>query len=215
MKLGTFRWNRPLGRIGRFEIALGLGLVLAAVITSTASFSDVCGQIRDTTLRLHIRAASDSAADQADKLAVRDAVVEAAAELFEGADSLYTAEQMAKADLGTLQQAAQDTLDQRGSPYTAKVYLTRMYFATTHYDNFTMPAGQYDALRVDIGPAEGKNWWCVLFPPLCLPAAEPDEETTIYTEQQQMVLQSGYEIKFAVVEFFQRLTRDLPVYDGC
>lgn len=215
MKLGTFRSKRPLGRIGRFELALGVGFVLAAIITSTASFSDVCGQIRSTTLRLHIRAASDSAADQTDKLAVRDAVVQAAAELFQDADSLCTAKQLAESDMEKLQQAAQGALEQRGSPHTAKAYLTRMYFSTTHYDSFTMPAGQYDALRVDIGPAGGKNWWCVLFPPLCLPAAEPNGQGTIYTGPQQAVLQSGYEIRFAVVEFFQRLARDLPVYDGC
>ena len=215
MKLGTSYWSRPLKRIGRFEIAWGVGLVLAAVITSTASFSDVCGQIRSTTLRLHIRAASDSAADQADKLAVRDAVVQAAGELFQDARSLRTAKQIAESDLEQLQQTAQDVLEQRGSPYTAKTYLTRMYFATTHYDGFTMPAGQYDALRVDIGPATGKNWWCVLFPPLCLPAAEPEIQNTPYTEAQQAVMQNGYEIRFAVVELFQRLAKDLPVYDGC
>ena len=87
---------------------------------------------------------------------------------------------------------------------TAKV--TNLYFATTHYPDtgLTMPAGRYDAVRIEIGAAEGKNWFCVLFPPLCLPAATEKSEQN-YTEEEQMVTEGGYELRFALVEWVEHL----------
>lgn len=211
------KWMKKIAGLSarkRTELALGLGLLLAVGLTGMGSFSRVCGQVRANTLRLHIRAASDSQTDQADKLAVRDAVVEAAAQLFGGADTLADAERRADENLEALQKVAQDTLRARGSGQPVQVYRTRMYFSTTHYDGFTMPAGQYDALRIDIGAAQGKNWWCVLFPALCVPAAESQQSAAIYTEEEQKVLESGYEIRFAAVELWQRLWNSGPVYDG-
>ena len=78
-----------------------------------------------------------------------------------------------------------------------------------------MPAGRYQALRIDIGQATGKNWWCVLFPPLCLPAAETLETTEVYSDEEKQVLQSGYELRFAAVEWWQRLWDSEAPYDGC
>lgn len=212
------RWIKKIAGIrgmARLEISLGLGLVLAVLLASQSSFSQVCRQVRQDTLRLHIRAASDSAADQADKLAVRDAVVQAAAVLFDGQTSREEAVAIASQNLDLLQQVANDTLQSRGSGSSATVILTDMLFDTTWYQDFTMPAGRYQALRIDIGQATGKNWWCVLFPPLCLPAAETLETTEVYSDEEKQVLQSGYELRFAAVEWWQRLWDSEAPYDGC
>lgn len=200
----------------RAELSILLGLVLAVFLTQQSSFAKVCSQIREDTLRLHIRAASDSPQDQQDKLAVRDAVLQQAETLFGSQSNLPQAQQQIQANLQTIQQVAQNVLKSRGSENTAKVYLTEMFFDTIDYGDFTMPAGEYQALRIDIGKAEGKNWWCVMFPPLCLPAsAQPVDQVENYTDQQKEVLQGEYEIRFALVELWQHITAKLPKYDGC
>ncbi len=197
------------------EISIAVGIVLAVFLTQQSSFSRVCGQIRQDTLRLHIRAASDSAADQQDKLAVRDAILEQAEMIFAGQNTREQAEVSAQKNLDKIQQIAENVLKKRGSNNTASVYLTDMFFDTIKYENFTMPAGEYKALRVDIGKAEGKNWWCVMFPPLCVPSAQQVQQTTAYSPQEKNVLQSKFEIRFALVELWQQLFSKKPVYDGC
>lgn len=200
----------------RTTLSVALGLLLAIFLTQQSSFAKVCSQIREDTLRLHIRAASDSPQDQQDKLAVRDAVLQQAETLFGSQSSLPQAQQQIQANLQTIQQVAQTVLKSRGSQNTARVYLTKMFFDTIDYGDFTMPAGEYQALRIDIGKAEGKNWWCVMFPPLCLPAsAQSVEQTETYTPQQKQVLKGEYEIRFALVELWQHITAKLPKYDGC
>ncbi len=199
----------------RKEISVVLGLVLAVFLTQQSSFARVCGEIRQDTLRLHIRAASDSLADQQDKLAVRDAILEQAEDIFETQSSRQGAELSAQKNLDKIQQIAQNVLKSRGSKHQAKVYLTDMFFDTIKYADFTMPAGEYRALRVDIGEAEGKNWWCVLFPPLCVPSAQQVQQTAAYSPREKGVLQGGFEIRFALVELWQQLVSHLPAYDGC
>ena len=165
------RWIKKIAGIrgmARLEISLGLGLVLAVLLASQSSFSQVCRQVRQDTLRLHIRAASDSAADQADKLAVRDAVVQAAAVLFDGQTSREEAVAIASQNLDLLQQVANDTLQSRGSGSSATVTLTDMLFDTTWYQDFTMPAGRLCAstsarLREKTGGA------CCFRPCVCQP----------------------------------------------
>ena len=83
-----------------------------------------------------------------------------------------------------------------------------MYFTTREYETFTLPAGMYDAVRITIGDAEGKNWWCVLYPPLCLPAAQSEEtlEQALDEQETDLVTRNPqYEVRFAVVEWFENL----------
>lgn len=199
----------------RKELSILLGIALAVVLMQQSSFAKVCQQIRQDTLRLHIRAASDSVQDQEEKLAVRDAILQQAEELFANQTNRQQAEESVQQNLEQIQQVASDVLKSRGSDHTAQVYLTEMLFDTIEYEGFTMPAGEYHALRVDIGEAEGKNWWCVMFPPLCIPAAQPVEEVQCYSQQEKELLQGDYEIRFALVEWWQHLSAKTPSYDGC
>ncbi len=190
----------------RFKIALALGLLLAVVLTcSFSSFAAVCDEIRTDTLRLHILANSDSEADQQLKLAVRDAILAQEGELFSGSEDKQQALDRAAQQLSRIQQIAEETLREQGCDDPVHVRLTNLYFTTTRYPDtgLTLPAGRYDAVRVEIGEAAGKNWFCVLFPPLCLPAATEKENQ--YTEEEQMVTEGDYELRFALVEWVEQL----------
>lgn len=196
------------------EISIVVGILIALLVSGQMHFAQVCNAIRQDTLRLHIRAASDSARDQADKLAVRDAILSHSQQLLEDPQNLQQAQQTLQSKLDEIEQIAQQELKQRGNPQQVEVSITQMMFDTVGYDSFTMPAGEYTALRVDIGEAKGKNWWCVMFPPMCIAAVQP-QSLQEYSEEEQVVLEKGYEIRFALVEWWQHMKSDQPVYDGC
>ena len=118
------------------------------------------------TLRLHIRAGSDSVADQSAKLHVRDAVL-AYLDAHCPAQTKADAQNWAARHLFELQLAARHALAALGSPAPVRVQLVNMYFGTRRYGSGTLPAGRYDALRIQIGSGSGRNWWCVLYPGLC------------------------------------------------
>ena len=151
-------------------LAMLCGFV-TAVLFSFAGFQAKSNVLRQNVLRLHILANSDSAADQALKLQVRNRLLAETAELFKAAQSKAEAMQQAKQRLPQLKQLAEEELRRHGCSDSVTVELGKSSFNTRHYNGFSLPAGEYDAVRVLIGKAQGHNWWCVLFPALCVPAA--------------------------------------------
>ena len=198
---------KKIDRRSLIELSAGLGLLLAVLLTcGFSSFAKVAAHVRADTLRLHVQANSDSVEDQLLKLRVRDAVLAASAELWGGEQNKQQAMEQAQASLPRLQLLAEQTVAAAGSRLPVKVYLTNMYFATTRYTDFTLPAGSYDALRIELGAHAGKNWFCVLYPGLCLPAAE-GEAAYPTSAEQQLVKSEGYEIRFATLELWERWTQ--------
>ncbi len=191
----------------RFEVAMVLGFALSVALTSVFSFASDCSAVREEVLRLHILANSDSDADQKLKLRVRDRVLAETGELFSGAESLEKAQSLARDNLQKIEAAAKDEISKSGFDYDVSAGLCRMYFETRHYDGYTLPAGMYDAVRVEIGSAEGKNWWCVMFPPICLGSAmDKDELEKVLSESGEDVITGTqkYKAKFFIVELFER-----------
>ena len=117
--------------------------------------------------RLHILANSDSPVDQWLKIRVRDAIIQSTDILAGG----YSKDRINADLLEEIENIARFTIKSSGFDYDVTAYFTNMYFDTRVYDGFAIPAGYYDAVRVEIGEGKGKNWWCVLFPPLCAPLA--------------------------------------------
>lgn len=190
---------------GRLTKALACGLV-ACVLLSVGRFTAVCGEIRSEVVRLHVLANSDSEADQALKLHVRDAVLAAADGLLDGVTDHAAAVEQVSAQLPRLQAAAAACIKEHGYSYPVNVELTEMYFTTRTYDAGTLPAGRYQALRVTIGEGAGHNWWCVVYPPLCLSAAaEPTRLNDVLDEQACEVVEQPerYEVRFKVVEWLE------------
>lgn len=192
------RWIKPLSCL--------LGLCLALYLAGMEqNFARSCDAVRGDTLRLHIRAASDGVADQTAKLRVRDAVLELTGRLYAGAKSADEAKQIAARCLPQIALCASHTLWQQGCRQPVRVFLTNMYFLTSVYDEYTLPPGYYDALRIEIGGGYGQNWWCCLYPQICLAAcsgyAAPGE--------QQLVV-GDYELRFRLVEWWRGLAGPGP-----
>lgn len=198
-------------RMKKIEIAALLGIVAAVVISSFGSFSAECKGIRESVLRLHILANSDSDADQALKLKVRDRILAETGETF-NAPGKSQAEEQVRAHLDQIEAIAAAEIQANGYDYPVKAEVTNMYFETRQYGDLTMPAGKYDAVRITIGEAKGHNWWCVLYPPMCVPAAMPKQEVEdVLTQKQSGIVESNpkYEVRFAVVEAFEKLKNAL------
>ena len=198
-------------RLRRWELALLLGLALAALLG--ARLDGAQGALADKVLRLHVLANSDSQADQALKLRVRDAVLERAEGLLAGAGDRAAAEALLAARLPDLAAAGAEAVGAAGYGYPVTVSLEdSCWFPTRVYEDFALPAGRYTALRVEIGAGAGRNWWCVVFPPLCLGSvSETAEETAAQaglTEREVALLAGGegeYQIKFRAVELVEEL----------
>ena len=198
-------------RLRRWELALLLGLALAALLG--ARLDGAQGALADKVLRLHVLANSDSQADQALKLQVRDAVLEQAEDLLAGAESRAEAEALLAAHLPSLAAAGAEAVGAAGYSYPVTVSLEdNCWFPTRVYEDFALPAGLYTALRIEIGSGAGQNWWCVVFPPLCLGSVtETAAETAAQAglTEREVALLSGsegeYQIKFRAVELVEEL----------
>ena len=196
-------------RIWEAALLLAFGITLTAGVWANASEAALAGRV----LRLHVVANSDSEGDQARKLLVRDAVLARASQLLEGVDDRQEAEAILAPHLDELAQAGAEALARTGSHDQVSAALTGQWFPTKEYDGFALPAGQYRALRVTIGEGEGHNWWCVVFPPLCLASvAEESVETAaegVLSEDQVALItgrDGGYVLKFRLIEWWQELT---------
>ncbi len=191
------------------EISCFAAMVLAIVFSgSLSSFETECKEIRSGVFRLHVIANSDSAEDQALKLKVRDALLEQSGEIFQNEKAKDGAEKAACKNLGLLLKTAEKTIHENGMDYPVSVSVGKSRFPTRVYENITLPAGEYDALRVVIGEGKGKNWWCVMFPALCLPAAEKEKELSdVLSPGGQALVQSKpkYEIRFWLIEKIEEL----------
>ena len=191
------------------EKAICLGLILAVLVSFTG-FATQCEDIPDRVLRLHILANSDSEEDQALKLKVRDRIVTESAGLFDQVTDRESARAVVEKNMAALREAAQDEVYRQGYSYPVSMELTHMYFTTRVYGETALPAGYYEALRVTIGAGAGHNWWCVIFPAMCLPVAEESQELDgVLNEEQMEIVEEGesaqYEIKFKALEWYEQI----------
>ncbi len=168
-------------------------------------------EIYNSVIRLHVLANSDSEEDQALKLKVRDALLDVTVPLLEGCTDRDLAEEILRENMETLRSVAEQTVRENGSDDSVTVHLSREKYPRKNYESFCFPEGEYLSLRVCIGEAEGQNWWCCLFPPLCLGAATADqddaEESFVsvgFTPSQYKVITQSekpvYKVRFKILE---------------
>lgn len=187
-----------------------IACIFCIACSALFSFGEECSFIRENTLRLHILANSDSPADQALKLKIRDAVLSCSGELFSGCDTRQKMISAAQEQLPKIQQVAEQTALHNGYELPVTVSVTDMFFETRRYDHVILPAGTYTAVRIELGAAAGKNWWCVLYPPLCVSAAQTgftEEEVQISDSLLQQDALPRYRARLAVVEWWETLCR--------
>lgn len=199
-------------KLKRWELALLCGLLFTLLWGAAPIRAQ--SRLADKLVRLHVIANSDSQEDQALKLQVRDAVLEEARAQTQGQP--LESSRIDSAFLEHIRQAAQREVEEQGYDYPVQVERTRMYFDTREYDTFSLPAGDYDAVRVTIGQAQGRNWWCVMLPPLCAPSCEADFEQTareggLELGEIRFMTKDGvqYAARFKIVEWWGELVHSL------
>ncbi|MEG2455110.1 MAG: stage II sporulation protein R [Oscillospiraceae bacterium] len=195
-------------KLRRWELALLLGVGLAAIFGLWLSSQQTA--LADKVIRLHIIANSDIQADQDLKLQVRDRILKDASPYLAGVNK-ETAERLLTARLDDLARAGAEAVGDAGYDYPVTASLEETYFPTKQYTDFAFPAGNYTALRVVIGDGEGKNWWCVVFPPLCLGSVTEQVETAAVMGElgaQDVALitgeTQGYLVKFRAMELWEQ-----------
>ena len=190
-----------------FIKAACVALILTVLFTMIP-FQAACSEISDSVFRLHILANSDSEADQNLKLKVRDRLLEYSQTLFQKAKTKEEAEMLIANRLQELADVASSEIAQNGFEYPVRAEIIRMYFTTRHYENYTLPSGTYDALRITIGEGKGHNWWCVMFPSLCINTdVDGDRKTKEALGEQEygVVKNEKREYKFFIVELFEKI----------
>lgn len=191
------------------EISLLIGLLFTIVWGAWSLHSQQ--ELADKVVRLHILANSDSDEDQALKLKVRDVVLGRAEEILRDSGDRSEAEAVLRSELPELQSAAEREITAEGYRYPVTAELAETVFPTKEYGDFTLPAGEYLALRIIIGEGKGHNWWCVVFPPLCaesttdvtsaaMAAGLSDGDVKLMTEEND-----GYVLKFKSIELWEKL----------
>lgn len=204
--------RRLINSADTLTLAMLIGFAVTLILTSVSSFAESRRTLEDNVFRLHILANSDSEADQTLKLKVRDAVLAEVPELFGECQSKSDAEAAAAQNMPQILETAKRTLSENGCEYGVSAEICEMYFDDRTYGDIVMPSGNYSALRITIGDAKGKNWWCVMFPSLCLPAAMDfeglaEESKGYFTDEELYILEnhSEYEVRFYFAELFEKL----------
>lgn len=191
----------------KIKISVTVGIVVA-ILFSICSFAKTSEEIRSDVLRLHVIANSDTIVDQNLKLRLRDYILQEGKDIFNGSVNVENAVEKIEPVLPELEKSAKAFVNQAGFDYDVKISLSNEYFTTRTYETVTLPAGKYLALRVVIGSGEGHNWWCVMFPPMCVPAADKkDEIENVFSEKEIKLVESKpkYEPRFKVVEIYEQL----------
>lgn len=197
-------------------ILLALACLMMSWEASAADAAIAGGVIPDESIRLRILANSDSPADQWLKRKVRDAIVQQMDTWVTDQDHIEQARAAIRSNIAVIEQLVKDTLAAYGYDYDVKVELGPVDFPTKLYGNVIYPAGVYEALLISIGKAEGQNWWCVLFPPLCFvdmatggsePVAAYASESDVSTASAKPVSEQDKEVRFFLWDMLQNIVR--------
>lgn len=143
-----------------------IGILITGLIVN-AKKSEMQGELAEQVFRFHVLANSDSEEDQALKMKVKEAIIAYMKQELPESDSVETTKKWARENLVQIQQVAAEIIEEEGYEYSVKAEVTTCDFPDKTYGDITFPAGEYEALRIEIGQAKGQNWWCVLYPNLC------------------------------------------------
>ena len=193
------------------KIFVPIFLFLLLISAYVTPFIQTSERISDDVFRLHILANSDDEEDQALKLKVRDAVLEKGQNIFTDCQSLEEIINSCESNIDLFKETAQECIKENGYNYSVNAYVDKEYFNTREYEKITLPSGIYNALKIEIGEAKGHNWWCVMFPAICLPAVSDNEINDILDDEEVDLINSNnkFEIRFKIVEVYEKIKSSL------
>ena len=189
-----------------FTKSLCVALILT-MLFSVLPFEASCQEIRKDVFRLHILANSDTDEDQNLKLKVRDAVLEYTEKLYKNSNTKEEAEILTSKNLQNIANVAKQVIVDNGYNYNVTCQIEDVYFNTRTYENVTMPSGTYRALQIKIGDAKGKNWWCVMYPTLCVGASTDYKalDDKLNDKEYDTLVNEKTQYKFKIVEIYERI----------
>lgn len=186
-----------------YKVFIPIFLVSVIIFSSLSSSVSAAENISDKVLRLHILAASDTAEDQDMKLKLKNCFLEKTSSLFIG-KTVDENIKIATDNREYIENICNDFLAENNYNKKAKVTVTKEFFSTRVYDDFTLPAGNYNTVKIEIGEGEGHNWWCIVFPSVCLSACSSTLSEYL-TEDEMELVQSGYTPKFKIIEIVEKI----------
>lgn len=195
-------------KIWEISLLIALCVTLCMGLYAKAEQSRLSGEL----IRLHVIANSDSESDQSAKLNVRDSVLGVLTPMLEGVSSVEEAEKIIQSMTPQLCKAARTSLLRDGKYYSVRAELCTETYPTRSYDGFALPAGDYVSLKIILGEGKGHNWWCVVFPPLCMASVEDEDAFSgLSAESEKLIRYEGneYRVKFRIIELYEELEQAL------
>lgn len=185
-------------------------LILSALLLCTGFLENslsLRNGLSEKLIRLHVLANSNTLMDQALKFSVRDKILLEGKEIFRNASSRDDCRTLLLENIPHLEKIAEDEIKKRGFSYDVKISLGEYFFPMKTYGSFSLPAGNYNGVRVEIGKAKGENWWCVMYPPLCFTDSALSlntlKESLTPSEMDLITTDEGFNIRFKIVDIFE------------
>lgn len=186
-----------------YKIFLPLFMILTLTMSFIQPIIATSEDISNKVLRLHILANSDSTEDQNLKLGLKNYFLENTSDLFSG-KTLEENIEIAKKNTLALEVLCNKFITESGYDYETKVIVDKEYFDTRVYDDFTLPAGVYNSIKIVIGEGSGHNWWCIVFPSVCLYSCS-ESMSDYLTEEEMELISDGYTPKFKIIEIYEKI----------
>lgn len=195
------QFERQVFNLKKFSVFTAVFLSITIIYCSFSPIISTAENISDKVLRLHIIANSDSTADQNIKLGLKNHFLENTKNLFT-ASTIEENIIIANNSINEIEKICNEYL--KSFNQSAKVSVSEEYFNTRVYDDFTLPAGIYNSIRIEIGEGQGHNWWCIVFPSVCLSSCSQSMQDYLDDDEMELI-DSGYSPKFKIIEIYEKI----------
>lgn len=186
-------------------VFLPLLLIFTLLFGSLSYTNDASNDISTKVLRMHVLANSNSINDQRLKIAVKNNILKSTQELFTDCDNLEESIEIAQSNTELIKASAQEVIKKYNKNYDVKVYVDNEFFDVREYKDFTLPSGNYNTVKVVIGEGKGKNWWCVMYPAVCISACSDDFDKALTKEEKKLITSKKYIPKFKILEIINKI----------
>ena len=186
-------------------VFLPLLLIFTLLFGSLSYTNDASNDISTKVLRMHVLANSNSINDQRLKIAVKNNILKSTQELFTDCDNLDESLGIAQSNTELIKASAQEVIKKYNKNYDVKVYVDNEFFDVREYKDFTLPSGNYNTVKIVIGEGKGKNWWCVMYPAVCISACSDDFDKALTKEEKKLITSKKYIPKFKILEIINKI----------
>lgn len=186
-------------------VFLPLLLIFTLLFGSLSYTNDASNDISTKVLRMHVLANSNSIDDQRLKIAVKNNILKSTKELFTDCNNLEESIEIAQSNTELIKASAQEVIKKYNKNYDVKVYVDNEFFDVREYKDFTLPSGNYNTVKIVIGEGKGKNWWCVMYPAVCISACSDDFDKALTKEEKKLITSKKYIPKFKILEIINKI----------